>query len=289
MDMLVCKTAPNKSLCVQYLDTTERENLWNQREARCEKYSSWARKKKDADRNMTKISSSEFEEILKKRLSNCRNDFQKGEKTIRRYRVQDALLFLMAKDTLTKHLEFAGKEFRLKDIMPDAETGILSEIMPIDFIFEKNGKKYTIHSDGMKIKNYGDFFSLVHDKRLVSLLPLVKNATIDKTELEHELSNYDDCRPVVIKLILDFEKLTYNKYPDILNMAKSEEHFDFGRLLEELVSKNKVSKEDTWTISQIRIAFSHNIYPKEGVIRIKTLPEIAKQLIVLFQDYTADI
>lgn len=289
MDMLVCKTAPNKSLCVQYLDTTERENLWSQREARCETYCSWAKRKKDADRNMSKISSSEFEEILKKRLSNCRNDFQKGEKTIRRYKVQDALLFLMAKDTLTKHIEFAGKDFLLKDIMPDAETGILSEIMPIDFIFEKNGKTYTIHSDGMKIKNYGDFFSLVHDKRLSTLLPLVKDATIDKAELEQELNNYDDCRPVVVKLILDFEKLIYKKFPDILTMAKSGEHFDFGRLLEKLESKDTMSKKDTWAIRQIRNAFNHNVYPTEGIIRIKTLPEIAKQLIVLFQDYTTDI
>jgi hypothetical protein len=197
-----------------------------------------------------------------------------------------------AEEFFNTQLKTTGLEYFDRYLLHSVEERLYPEMAEkrcFDFIFEKNGKKYTIHSDGMKIKNYGDFFSLVHDKRLVSLLPLVKNATIDKTELEHELSNYDDCRPVVIKLILDFEKLTYNKYPDILNMAKSEEHFDFGRLLEELVSKNKVSKEDTWTISQIRIAFSHNIYPKEGVIRIKTLPEIAKQLIVLFQDYTADI
>lgn len=289
MDMLVCKTAPNKSLCVQYLDTTERENLWNQREARCENYSSWARRKKDADRNMSKISSSEFEEILKKRLSNCRNDFQKGEKTIRRYRIQDALLFLMAKDTLTQHLDFAGKEFLLMDIMPDTDKGILSEIMPIDFKFEKNGKTYTIHSAEMKIKNYGDFFSLIHDRRLSTLLPLVTDATIDKTDLEQEFSNYDSCRPVVVKLILDFEKFVYNKFPDMLALAKREDHFDFGKILQELFKREKLSEEDTWVMSQIRNAFNHNSYPKEGVIRINTLPEIAKQLIVLFQDYTADI
>lgn len=75
----------------------------------------------------------------------------------------------------------------------------------------------------------------------------------------------------------------------MLAQAKSEDHFDFGKILQELFKREKLSEEDTWIMSQIRNAFNHNSYPKEGVIRINTLPEIAKQLIVLFQDYTADI
>ena len=75
----------------------------------------------------------------------------------------------------------------------------------------------------------------------------------------------------------------------MLAKAKREDHFDFGKILQELFNKEKLSEEDTWVMSQIRNAFSHNSYPKGGVIRITTLPEIAKQLIVLFQEYTADI
>jgi hypothetical protein len=216
IDLLTCETDRKNSLIKQYTETAKREALWEARSERVEVYKGWALRKKANDRNFMRMSDSEFSSILDKRLSACRNDFQKSEKIIRRFKVQDIMLFLMAKDKLNEHLDFEAKSFKLRDISPDADRGVMSEIMPIDFTFDKNGKKYTIHSDGMKLKNYGEFFALANDKRFTSLLNILSAIYVCKEEIEEELSNYDTCRPNVVKLILEFEKVAFEKYPEIV-------------------------------------------------------------------------
>ncbi len=280
MDMLTGKTDDKGSLCEQYTTVEEREKMWQERGKLAEKYKDMKLRAKQSDRNKQRIPNKEFEDGLTKSLASNRNDYQKTEKIIRRYKVQDALLFLMAEQGLTDSI--VGKKFKLKGIMPDSDNGILSEVMPIDFRFYINNKCYTIHSDAMKIKNYGDFYALVHDKRLSSLLELVDSATIEKESIETEFENYDDSRYKVIKLVLDLEKLVYKKYPDMKNYPVEREKFGFGALLTELVERKEFTQEDTLVLSQIRNAFGHNGYPKEGVVEIKVLPEIARHLIDIF-------
>lgn len=292
MDMLVCGIDKKKnSLCKQFTTTAEREEMWKEREEKWNKYKAWAVKKKQSDRNLSRMSDAEFEDILGKRLSSCRNDYQKSEKMIRRYRVQDALLFLMAESMITEHVDFKGKNFKLKDIMPDAGKGILSEIMPMDFIFyNKYGKRYTIHSNGMKIKNYGDFFVLVNDKRLEPLFNILAEVTIDKEEVEDEFDNYDTCRPTVVKLVFDFEKLAFEKYPELQQRVDDRDWIDFSAILNLLKSNEDLSEGDSTVLRQIRNAFEHNAYPnKKEVVKIKTLPEIAKHLVELFGQHAKKI
>ena len=94
----------------------------------------------------------------------------------------------MVKDMFGKGVFTAeSKEFALSAITPDAKRGILSEVIPIDFKFSMDGKTYTIHSNGMKIKNYGDFYKLINDKRMKSILKIITHNVIDKHLLEKGL------------------------------------------------------------------------------------------------------
>ena len=286
IDLLTCETDGKNSLVKQYADTHKREQLWEARNERMEIYKKWALKKKATDRNFMRMSDTEFSGILEKRLSVCRNEFQKNEKMIRRFKVQDILLFLMANDKLKEHLDFKAKEFKLRDISPESDRGIMSEIMPIDFVFEKNGTKYTVHSDGMKLKNYGEFFSLANDKRFTSLLNIISAVRVKKEDIEEEFENYDTCRPNVVKLILEFEKATFERYPEMKNLVTADNHFDFASILEYISNKDDLNKNDTFILSQIRNAFNHNQYPKQKqIVEICTLPEVAKHLIELFEQH----
>lgn len=279
----ICDSRNN--ICKQYTSTEDREDLWKEREERKASYIQWAQKKRRNDIKLSRMSDKEFYEMTERRLSNSRNDYQKSEKVIRRYKVQDALLFIMVGDTLKRHLEFKAEDFKLKDIMPDTDRGILSEIMPIDFTFEKNGNRYTIHSDGIKLKNYGDFFSLANDKRIESLFRIVSSDYINKDEMEQELDNYDTSRPRIVKLVFDLEKWAFNKYPEMKNKVTGESHFDFAAILKELIEREELNSDETRILSQIRNAFNHNIYPNKGIVEIDTLPEIAKHLIDIFGRY----
>jgi hypothetical protein len=287
IDLLTCETDRKNSLIKQYTDTAKREALWEARSERVEVYKSWALRKKANDRNFMRMSDSEFSSILDKRLSACRNDFQKSEKLIRRFKVQDIMLFLMAKDKLNEHLDFEAKSFKLQDITPDADRGIMSEIMPIDFTFDKNGKKYTIHSDGMKLKNYGEFFALANDKRFTSLLKIISAMYVNKEEIEEEFDNYDTCRPSIVKLIMEFEKGAFSKYPEMRDLVTEENHFDFSKILTFISDKGEIDLNDSKVLSQVRNAFSHNQYPNQAdIVEIRTLPEIAKHLIDLFERHS---
>lgn len=230
-----------------------------------------------------RLTNEEKEAMLDKRIAKCRNEFQKSERAIRRYKVQDALMFMMVKRMFEQiNFKVDSKQFALKLITPDAERGILSEVIPIDFTFAIGGKKYTIHSSGMKIKNYGDFFKLINDKRLKSLLKNITHSTIDKDQLDKEFSSYDDMRPKAVELVFEFEKGAYNKHPELKYMVDEVEHFDFGCLLEGLKKRHDLTEDDSYKLSQIRNAFNHNQYP--NALRIKSnIPEIASEMVKLFE------
>lgn len=280
MDMLIKETDPKKGLHSMYTTVDERETLWKERENRSERYREWAKKR---DRDMH----DDMEERLDRMMAKARNEYQKGEKTIRRYKVQDALMFMLAKKTLTKDKEFDGEKFRLKDIAPDAEKGILSEIMHMTFTFTVKGseKKYTITSENTKLKNYGDFFVLANDKRMPALLKLIDSDTVEKNMLTEELKNYDRCRPEMVELIFDLEKWAFDNYSILKEKIARDEKVQFRDILEELIYDDKVDEQQSEVLCLIRNAFEHNNYPPRRIVQITTLPEVAKNIKEIFGKY----
>ena len=286
MDMLIGDTDRKGALSSNYTSVVDREKLWQEREARIRSYRSKVMKSiGNGCRNAGVTAHADAEDMLDRRISAARIEFQKNEKTIRRYRVQDALLFLLAKNTLTAEISFDGTKFRLKDIMPDAEKGLLSEIMPMTFIFKKNGRMYTIQSDGMKLKNYGDFFVLANDRRLGNLLQIVGSDVVSKEQLTDELRKYDRCRPDIVEIAFNLEKWAYDTYPGLQEMAVKYKSGQFGYILDRLLADKVISNEHKEVLRKIRNAFDHNDYPKNGVVNITTLPDIARSLADMFGNY----
>lgn len=287
MDMLIGDTDRKGALCSNYTSVADREKLWQEREVRIRSYRNKVMKSLgNGGRTTSKTANADVEELLDRRISAARIDFQKSEKTIRRYKVQDALLFLLARNTLTAEISFDGTKFRLKDIMPDAEKGLLSEVMPMTFTFEKGGRVYTIQSDGMKLKNYGDFFVLVNDRRIGNLLKLVGSDVVSKEQLTDELRRYDQCRPKVVEMVFDLEKWAYDSYPGLRERAVECKNGQFKFILDELLADKAISKEHRTVLLIIRNAFDHNNYPENhGVVNITTLPDIAMSLADIFGKY----
>lgn len=291
IDLLKCEVDRTKripKLVETWTTTEEREKIWKEREKLAKEYRFWADGQMRNNPQTRKLTEDERGEIIAKRLSNSRNDYQKSEKMIRRYKVQDALLFIVANDTLTQYMDFNGKQFKLKDITPDAERGILSEKMSMDFKFEENGKTYIIYAQEMKIKNYGDFFVLANDKRLVNLLALVNQDRVSKDEIEQELKRYDVCRPEVVKMILDLEEWAFDNFPELeakVMYDREDNKVDFKYILDVLLENKRIGEAQKETLRLIRNAFDHNNYPRPGVVNVVTLPEIAEEMRDLFGEY----
>ncbi len=294
IDMLKCILDPKKgSLQAVYTQMGEREGLWQERSGLEEKYA----RIRLRDLGRKGLDKDEANERIKTGLGNRRKEYQKAEKVIRRYKVQDALLFMLAKDTLFNSVEVDDERFKLKDIMPDGEKGILSEVVPMDFCFEREFRSGnsatrklmgTIHSDNMKIKNYGDFFALANDKRMLTLLPLVGEQCLVKEEVKEEFDKYDDCRPEMISMVFDFEQWAYSAYPELKELVSNETVKGrlFSNLLQELLGRGELTDEEKYALVGIRNAFLHNSYPKDGgVVKVRTLPDIAKSLKDVFKEY----
>lgn len=281
MDMLKRNFDTKDAICY-FMSTEERERLWENRKTYIENYRSIVLNRNRCSR---RAAQDDMESGLDRQISILCNDYKKNEKLIRRYKIQDALLFMMAKKTLTSMADFDGKKFNLKDIMPDADKGILSEIMPMIFKFKKNGKEYTITSEGMKLKNYGDFFVLANDKRLGNLMKLVGADTVSKEKLTEELKNYDQCRPEVVRLVFDLEKWAIDTYPKVKEIVMSTEKGQFYKILEVLCENQKVNPQQSHILRKIRNAFEHNNYPEKGIVEITTLPEIAQNMKKVFGEY----
>lgn len=274
IDMLKCVPDSNGTLYKQFTTVDERETIWKERDKRTQAYISW-KQQHSTKSNKQNIAGAE----LASRVVACRNDYQKTEKLIRRYKAQDALLFMLAERTLRQNSNIKASEFQLKHINPNSEKGILSESMPMDFVFEKAGTRYTIHSGCIKIKNIGDFYSIAHDKRLVNLLRILSTDTIEKDKVEQEFGNYDNCRCETVKSIFEFEKEAYEKYPEFEQLMNLADHFDFKELLSKLVDKGAIDNERKEILRLIRNAFCHSTYPNDtNIIEHKVLPAVAINL-----------
>lgn len=213
--------------------------------------------------NTYKKASNEEKEIELKKIEKYRKELDENERTLRRLKVQDILLFYMAKNIIGSNVD----NFKMKSISPHKEEGILELQIPFSMKFTlSDGTEKTIYQEAIKIKNYGDFFCYLYDDRVKSLLPQISKAEIDRMVLDRELMNYDLIRPQIFSLILDFEKSINNKYPEM-----TKERHGFTDLLNRLEILDSKEKEN---IRLVRNAFSHNMYPNIENIK-EDIPEVA--------------
>ena len=291
IDMLKLRTDKKGSLIECFTSVEDRMDIWSNREDHTSKYKKWAVGRLMSNRK-SRMTKDEAEEKAERSLANARADYQKDEKVIRRYKVQDALLFWLAKDILTEKANFDGTKFRLKEIMPDADRGILSEKMPMSFTFEKDKRRYTIESDSMKLKNYGDFYPLANDRRLPGLVILTGSATLSKENLACELDRYNQCRPKKARLVFEVEKFAFDKCESLV--SKFEENprsIGFRQILEELERQALIEPKIKPVLKSSRNAFEHNIYPDKDnlddkTIEVLTIPEVARMIKSIFEKYS---
>ena len=222
------------------------------------------------------------ETICYRKINALLRDFKKNEKLLRQYKVQDILLFLMAKDILISH-KWENNEikeieqYKLKNITADGDRNILAFKIPFSISIKlEDGTTKTIKQECLKVKNYGDFFRFIYDQRIQSLLPNIKSTEIlDREVLEKELEGYDINRTLMFKLILEFEKSIISQNTDYM----TQKH-DFKNLLEVYHTD-----KDKDFIRLIRNAVCHNSYPKVNDLESKTkpVPKIAASLPNIFQ------
>ncbi len=209
------------------------------------------------------------------------NEYTATEKVLRRYVVQDELLFMAAMKTISGMLGVKGKKWKLGSIGP-RKGSVLDTVLPsvrtrarfnnvkrdarTHKIVRKDAVEFTIEQRNVPLKDYGDVYRLLADERLYGLLKYHRNDVMLASDLKSELDSYDRRRVGVFNDILEYEgKVTAGVSLRQLCEAMPEvgskdidfkvmQHFDTGN---DDLTRNE--------LRTIRNAFCHNSYPDNEV------------------------
>lgn len=232
--------------------------------------------------------------LAAERLKKDYAEYDDNERMLRRFAVQDKLIFLMAKDILLGvggiKKEALGR-FKLKDVMPGAKDSILETTVPFIITLTVGDTTLIIRQkDEIKIKRYGEFYRYNSEPRLKSLLPYLTkkiggNADakleIDRDQLEKELSCYDLKRVEVMRMVQAFEQSIVMRANNAGIEIDKDTLINFNNLITTI---GHVPYEGHGQILiNIRNGFCHNEYAKGIALPEDTsLPEIAEQISTLF-------
>lgn len=265
-------------------------------------------------------SKDEIKDIINSRLRKYHYEYDDNERAIRRFMVQDILVFLMAKELLLKNIGDELKDdktidkikrYKLQNINPISDNGnILSLSIPFKLTLTlKDGSTRTITQQELKLKNYGDFFRFVYDERLDTLLSKTKNVEINRDELEKELLHYDLKRTEIFSWVHAMERHLFKQHPELKNPDKKEEgsHYYYAQKVknkktgEEEIQYSPIRQnframlnvpgdipsQDLEAMVEIRNSFCHNHYVEnlnDDVYQTVDIPDIADTLEKIFRD-----
>ena len=243
-----------------YLDLTQRQAI-TQEMARKQYYQTHIKPNKDKTEKEI--------EIL---FNTYYRQMQDNERTLRRYRIQDMLLYLAAKDII-KGIVKEDFGHRLRMVADENNTAFFDYKMPYfsTEITLSDGRKCRLKQNDLKLKHYGDFFRFIYDTRVRTLLDQTTICEIDRNILEQELTAYDECRPEVFETLLHIEQHVLKKNPQLEGSR-----ITFLSILTAMENCEETQKE---VIRLIRNAFSHNTYPQYiANIDYNKVPKVAESL-----------
>ena len=212
-------------------------------------------------------------------MHNLYKQFCDNEKTIRTYKVQDMMMFLMGKNLLFNNDEML--HLKLQDILFDntLDKGMETkkDILSTPAYYEMKIFGKTIFQTDLKPKNYADFKRFTKDHRIPSLFDWFEAEKIEREHIEKELEYYDNARIVILEYINRFERDMLKKYSEELLAAQKEEKYcSFSLILDTYQSKYHIKDEDKRLIKEIRNSFFHTEYPKKYFFPQNLLKQITQ-------------
>lgn len=201
------------------------------------------------------------------------NEYMATEKTLRRYVIQDELLFLAAMKTIKSKLGVPDGEWKLGSIGSKSGSILDKELpliqTPAKFsnikkrpYTKKDLVEFVIEQHNVSIKDYGEIYRILADERLYGLLKYHKNEIVLASDLKNEIEKYDEKRVKVFEDIMNYEKKITNGVTDRqLCESMDKEHpkdIDFKVMQTFDTMNDNLTKME---LRSIRNAFCHNSYP----------------------------
>ena len=189
------------------------------------------------------------------------------ETLIKRFKVQDIIMFWMAKKTLMEG-GMNIEDFKLKKVF-DSENHvhILSNTGKVEYTVRfDDGNSLTITQSGITLKKHSTLYRLIYDRRLQTLAKNLKDTVIDRKTLEYELQQYDRMALEITKMIMDFEDKYCTKYAaEESTLSKKKKTEDFKDMIMDTKTITPrisgISDTEKTMLKSIRNSFNHWSYP----------------------------
>lgn len=237
---------------------------------------------------------------IREQLRAARREWDKNERAIRRYKVQDMVLFLLAKRLLALDSLPDGGDMRLAALSPFAGDEGKGNILDMPMRFSvrlplSDGRSVCITQPDLKPKNYGDFYAFLNDTRLDTLIGYLARGAddveIDRGTLESEFGEYDVMRPEVFRLIHDIERSIYERFRAQFEAKVPEVYYFTGangkaqRLnnFNNLLSLATDALDAHELLTEVRNAFSHNRFTRTSVVCVARMSSVARAIVEAFE------
>lgn len=239
-----------------------------------------------------KLKTPKDKEDMKLLLKRQIGEVSKTEKNIRRYRTEDMVLYMAAKDLFVslisedlqyndvqvkERAEKKAKTLKLKNMGSD-----VNENMGLRFDYKyrtKDGNELKISQEGLSLKNYGNIYRVLADERMETLAQGLLEKGIKETtfaEITSEFANYDKERSKVFKVAHEIEQEAFDT--GLLD-NESRNHF------KDMIKILPYGRDDKYMIRSIRNAFGHNSYQNIDFIKLEMtneeeckLPNVARNM-----------
>lgn len=230
-------------------------------------------------------------------------EYTETEKKIRRLATQDSLLFMAASSLIktTLALPETDDSMKLYLIGRPSKKNILDKKLPkliknvsfgwkdlTDNNIPETYKAVNIETSEMCIKDYGDIYKIINDRRVASLIHHLNISSITLEDLRKEIESFDKKRVSVFENLFEYEDKVL-KASDI-----KPERFEFDAI-QQLDKKN--SPVDKFVTKLLRNSFCHNFYPtriagsreknlQNIVVIEKDVPKVAESMAQKISDFS---
>ena len=248
----------------------------------------------------------EKRDAKREKMKRMVHEIKNNERTIRRYRTQDMILFLLAKKMFVDLLgeqsrSVDWKQLRLSKVCNDA---FLRQTLTFRVPVTVGDKTVYVEQENMSLKNYGEFYRFLTDDRLTSLFENIVDSiepdkktgerVVSHTDLMSELAAYDQRRSTVFRLIQQIEDIVISGNAILANpdcdifwvdgkRGELAKRNNFASLLKmiDLINTTSLTDDERTLLVAIRNAFGHNSYRVDlkKIGGINHLPEVANSIL----------
>lgn len=190
------------------------------------------------------------------------NEMMDTERLIRRLATQDTVLFMAASSILKRiwGLPAEDNSMKLGEINDLLDRKLQRVVKTIKFGWKDSTdnsvplgyKDVSVEVENIPVKDYGDIYKLINDRRVASLVHHLNINWVKADELQKELESYDNRRVGVFKDLFEYENR-------VLDSAESVPMSPDFETVQELDSLH--TPEEKFASKIIRNGFCHNFYP----------------------------